>query len=145
MKSRMRGISIDELPERYQRQIQEQLKGPEQKPEKPKERPAPINRQRKMNKTEGRHAEMLEALKAAGKIIGWKYEPFGLRLAANTFYHPDFLVVKSSHFEIHEIKGGWSEEDSNVKVKVAAAAFPWFMFYRYWYKKEGTKIEEIKI
>lgn len=46
-----------------------------------------------MNKTERLYAAHLEALKRAGTILGWAYDPVKLRLAAATFYTPDFLVI----------------------------------------------------
>lgn len=87
----------------------------------------PIQKPTKMNKTESAWADQLQILKLAGEIIDWVYEPFGLRLADKTFYHPDFLVVKKTHFEIHEVKGFW-RDDAKVKIKVAARQFPWFQF-----------------
>ena len=80
-----------------------------------------------MNKTELGYANELESLKRSGEIIDYLFEPFGLRLASNTFYHPDFLLVYQDRFEIHEVKGFW-RDDARVKVKVAQEMFPWFIF-----------------
>lgn len=46
------------------------------------------------------------------------------RLADKTFYTPDFVVLAPDGvLEMHEVKGFW-EEDARVKIKVAAAQFP---------------------
>lgn len=81
-----------------------------------------------MNKTERLYAAHLEALKRAGTILGWAYEPVKLRLAAATFYTPDFLVIRADGaMELHEVKGHW-EDDARGKIKVAAEQHPWFRF-----------------
>ena len=83
---------------------------------------------RGMNKSEMRYASTyLDLLKKAGEILEWKFEPFNLRLADNTFYKPDFLVVYPDRLEIHEYKGHW-EDDARVKFKVAAEHHWWFKF-----------------
>ena len=87
----------------------------------------PIIRDERMNGTEARYAQLLNLRKNAGEIMDWRFEPFGLRLAKLTFYHPDFLVVFPDHFEIHEVKGFW-RDDARAKIKVAAELFPWFKF-----------------
>lgn len=89
--------------------------------------PRPRHTPGKMNKTEARYAEYLERMKMAGKIIEWRFEPFNLRLAPNTYYRPDFLVVTEKQMEVHEVKGHW-EDDARVKVKVAAEIFWFFAF-----------------
>ena len=77
-----------------------------------------------MNKTEAAYAARLEALKLAGEIADYRFECLKLRLADNTFYTPDFMVLMPDFsFEMHEVKGFW-EEDARVKIKVAAAQFP---------------------
>lgn len=83
-----------------------------------------------MNKTEKRYSEMLETARQRGDILFWKFEAIKLRLADNTFYNPDFLVIdKSGLVEIHEIKGSKFiiQDDAKVKIKVAAELFP-FVF-----------------
>lgn len=80
------------------------------------------------SKAETRYGQSLEARKRAGEIFDYKHQPCGLRLAPKTFYHPDFLVVLANgRMEFHEVKG-WLRDDSNVKIKVAASLFPWFVF-----------------
>lgn len=92
-----------------------------------------------MNKTEQAYAHYLEDLRrmteqmvSQGRAVPdpfviWKFEAMKLRLAKNTFYTPDFLLVYKEHFEIHEVKGFW-REDARVKIKVAAQEYPWFKF-----------------
>lgn len=76
-----------------------------------------------MNKTEARYAEHLK--KIQGTVIAWfKFEAIKLRLADNTFYSPDFAVMLTDGtLEMHEVKGFW-EDDARVKIKVAAALYP---------------------
>jgi len=100
------------------------------------DRPSP------MNKTEQRHANMLDALKHTKEILDWRFEPLKFKLAPSTYYTPDFLVIKRDCFEIHEIKGGFVRDDALVKVKTAVDMFPWFRWKMYKYTKEGTQIIE---
>ena len=80
-----------------------------------------------MNKSETNYAKHLEALKMAGEILWWKFEGVKLRLADNTFYTPDFAVLRSNgQFELHEYKGHWMD-DARVKIKIAAELYP-FVF-----------------
>ena len=81
-----------------------------------------------MNKTEAFHAIVLEARKRNGEIHDYRYEGMTLRLADRTTYTPDFLVIMpGGEIELHETKGFW-RDDARVKIKVAAEAFPWFVF-----------------
>jgi hypothetical protein len=77
-----------------------------------------------MNKTEAAYASVLEARQQAGEIAWFKFEAVKLRLADNTFYTPDFAVMLTAgEMEMHEVKGFW-EDDARVKIKVAAAMYP---------------------
>lgn len=77
-----------------------------------------------MNKTEERYAAYLAARCARGEILAYWFEGMKVRLAANTFYTPDFVVqLCSGEIECHEVKGHW-EDDARVKIKVAAALWP---------------------
>lgn len=77
-----------------------------------------------MNRTETAYAAHLDALKHAGEIAWWKFEGVKLRLADNTFYTCDFAVLPASGvLEMHEVKGFW-QDDARVKIKVAAAIYP---------------------
>ncbi|PJX25050.1 DUF1064 domain-containing protein [Psychrobacter sp. L7] len=78
----------------------------------------------KMNNTEKAYAQHLELLKRAGEVSYYSFDGINLRLADNTFYKPDFLVMRSDgQLEIHEVKGFWTD-DALVKIKVAADKFP---------------------
>lgn len=77
-----------------------------------------------MNKTEAAYAAYLDAQKKTGLIADYRFEAVKLRLADKTFYTPDFVVLApDGTLEMHEVKGFW-EEDARVKIKVAAAQFP---------------------
>lgn len=69
-----------------------------------------------------------------------EFERHKLKLADNTFYTPDFLVLMGDgSIEFHEVKGSWKmpgQDDSRVKIKVAAEQF-WFFRFR---SIEATKI-----
>lgn len=86
-------------------------------------------RESDMNRTEAEYAGMLEARKAKGEILWWVFEGMTLKLADNTRYTPDFVVMASDGaLEIHEIKGGFIREDGWLKLKVAAGMFPFRFF-----------------
>jgi hypothetical protein len=81
-----------------------------------------------MNKLETAYAERLKALLAEGKIARWGFEDHTLKLAHDTRYTPDFSVVADDGvIELHEVKG-FFEDHAKVKIKVAAAMFP-YRFY----------------
>jgi hypothetical protein len=91
-----------------------------------------------MNKGETAYAVELERQKASGEVLWWKFEGIKLRLADNTFLTVDFAVmVKDGTLEMREHKGHW-EEDARVKMKVAAAMYPFrFIAVRPEAKKRG--------
>ena len=91
-----------------------------------------------MNKTEKAYADHLEKRKLAGEITCYEFDCLKLRLADKTFYTPDFLVqLANDELEIHEVKGFW-EDDARVKIKVAAAKYPFrFMAVKQKPKKAG--------
>jgi hypothetical protein len=77
-----------------------------------------------MNKTEEAYGRFLDTLIACHDVLWWKFEGVKLRLAGNTFYSPDFLVLRADGaLECHEVKGHW-EDDARVKIKVAASIYP---------------------
>lgn len=77
-----------------------------------------------MNRTEAAYAAFLDTLILCKDVLWWKFEATKLRLADNTFYSPDFLVLKADGaLECHEVKGHW-EDDARVKIKVAASIYP---------------------
>lgn len=78
----------------------------------------------KMNKTETAYANYLETQKQFGDVEWYEFEPMNLRLADKCFYTIDFLVMlKNGQLECHEVKGYWTD-DALVKIKAAAAKFP---------------------
>ena len=91
-----------------------------------------------MNKTEQAYADYLSQLQAVGGILWHKFEGVKLRLADNTFYSPDFAVMKpDGQLEMHEVKGFW-QDDARVKIKVAADMYPFkFVAMRPRAKKNG--------
>jgi len=77
-----------------------------------------------MNQTEAAYAAHLKEAQQGGEIEWFAFEAVKLRLADATFYTPDFFVMRSDGtLECHEVKGVW-EDDARVKIKVAAALFP---------------------
>lgn len=94
-----------------------------------------------MNKTEAAYAKYLEALREAGEVLWFEFEPMNLKLADKCFYRVDFLVMmKSGHLECHEVKGFWTD-DALVKIKTAAAKFP-FRFISVRQKKGKWDVRE---
>jgi hypothetical protein len=91
-----------------------------------------------MNKTEDAYREHLEALKAAGRVLWYRFEGMKLRLADNTFYTPDFAVLSASgELECHEVKGFW-QDDARAKIKIAAEMYPMrFVAVKAKAKKDG--------
>jgi hypothetical protein len=78
-----------------------------------------------MNKLEQRYSEHLEELKQAGEILWIKFEGIKLRLADNCFFTGDFAVQAADEvLEIHECKGGFWQDDSRAKIKIASALYP---------------------
>lgn len=91
-----------------------------------------------MNKTEQAYADYLSQLQAVGGILWHKFEGMKFRLADNTFFSPDFAVMlPNGEIHIKEVKG-YMMDDANVKIKVAAAQFPFrFFIVRTKAKKDG--------
>ncbi|ODU22763.1 MAG: DUF1064 domain-containing protein [Sphingomonas sp. SCN 67-18] len=91
-----------------------------------------------MNKTEAAYAADLRLAEIAGDIAWVRFEGLKLRLADNTFYTPDFAVMRADgQMECHEVKGFWTD-DARVKIKVAAEMYPFvFKAVRALSKKAG--------
>lgn len=84
-----------------------------------------------MNRTEQAYSQRLELMKRNGEILDWKFHPMNMRLAKNTFYEVDFLVLhKDMTIAIHETKGEYTSEKGQMKIKLAAEAMPWFKFFK---------------
>jgi hypothetical protein len=91
-----------------------------------------------MNRTEASYAERLKILEQAGEVLWWKFHCVNLRLPGGVFYSPDFLVMDSNGvLEIHEVKGNHWTDDARVKIKVAAASFP----FRFLAMKKAKKCD----
>ena len=90
------------------------------------------------NNTEAAYGEHLEWLKHTGKIVWYKFEGMKFRLADNTFYTPDYIVMLSTgQLEAHEVKGHW-QDDARVKIKIAADLYPLkFVAIKKQTKKQG--------
>ena len=100
-------------------------------------------KQGQMNRTEAEYGTMLEALKRSGEILWYKFECINLRLADNTFYKPDFLVLsKDSVLEVHEVKARFVTEDGWQKLKITAELFP-FKFVLAQKKNKQWEINEL--
>jgi hypothetical protein len=96
----------------------------------------------RMNKLEGRYALWLRMRRDRGEIESFEFEPLKLRLAEKTFYTPDFLVqLKNGELECHEVKG-FLRDDAAVKIKVAAARFPFRFLMIFEDKRGGWRIVE---
>ncbi len=91
-----------------------------------------------MNKTEAAYADCLEMQKYGGDILWYKFEGIKFRLADNTYYIPDFVVMRNNGMiEVHEVKGFW-QDDAKVKIKVAADLYPFkFIAIKAKAKKDG--------
>lgn len=91
-----------------------------------------------MNKTEALYAETLEQRKQRGELLWYKFEGVKLKLAAKTFYTPDFAVMLANgEMEMHEVKGYWLD-DARAKIKVAADMYPFrFIAIKVKAKRDG--------
>jgi hypothetical protein len=90
-----------------------------------------VMHERGMNRVEQQYEQHLRERFMVGEIRWYLFEPIKLRLADNTYYTPDFLVVTNDlSLEAHEVKAEWKtgkpgwEDDARVKIKVAAEHFP---------------------
>ncbi len=87
---------------------------------------------REMNHTEQKYAQHLAQRLMVGEIRWWEFEAWKFRLADNTYYTPDFIVVLNDlKIEAHEIKAYWKSagkvgwtDDARVKIKCAAEQHP---------------------
>jgi len=77
-----------------------------------------------MNKTESAYERYLKSIEQTGDVLWYRFEGLKLRLADGCFYTPDFAVMAADGvIECHEVKGTWMD-DARVKIKVAAAEYP---------------------
>lgn len=91
-----------------------------------------------MNKTEAAYSALLAQEQQLGTVKWFKFEGLKLRLADNTFYTPDFVVLgEDMVLECHEVKGFW-RDDARAKIKVAASLYPFrFIAVRKKPKRDG--------
>lgn len=77
------------------------------------------------NKTEAAYEDrVLKPAMLSGDVAWYRFEGVKLRLADKTFYEPDFFVMRrNGELEVIEVKGFWTD-DARVKIKVAAAQYP---------------------
>lgn len=94
-----------------------------------------------MNKTESKYAGLLETMKRAGEIIDYRFEPLKFRLAKDTSYCPDFMVIFEDRIEMHEVKGFW-RDDARIKIKVAAEMYPFYLWKAMQLERGQWKVEE---
>lgn len=98
-----------------------------------------------MNKTEAAYDAHLRA-QLGTTVLWFAFEAMTLKLAPDTRYTPDFVVMLADGtIELHEVKGYFAD-DAKVKVKVAAYKFPFrFVLVRAKAKKDGGgwDIEEV--
>lgn len=107
-------------------------------------------RERGMNKTERRYSEYLDSELRAQRILYWGYECMKVRLADECTWTPDFLVMDADGvITLVDTKAWWSSskkvgvtDDSLVKMKVAAEAYPFFRVVMTWLN-EGVWNERV--
>lgn len=116
------GVNLADLPKAYRTQVEGKLASLGVKIP-PRERRDPDA----MNSLEKKYGEKLEVQKRVGEIEDYFFQPVKLRLADNTTYTPDFMVITKSRIEFHETKG-FMRDDASVKIKVAASIFWFFAF-----------------
>lgn len=74
-------------------------------------------------------ARHLDVCLRAGDILCYEFEAVKLRIGTDTcFYTPDYLVVYGDGVLGFDECKGWWQDDALVKIKVAAAKFPYFRF-----------------
>ena len=96
----------------------------------------------RMNALEARYAERLELERKTVLGQALAFGTLTLKLAADTRYTPDFwCVAADGTLECHEVKG-FLRDDAWVKLKVAAAQFPFRFRLVRWHLKQWT-IEEV--
>ena len=82
-----------------------------------------------MNKTEAAFAQVLEARLKAGEIVDYRFESLTLKLGADCRYTPDFVVVNADYeIELYDVKGGFTRDDSAVKMRVCAYNWPFPLY-----------------
>lgn len=137
-------IRLQDLPPKARAQAMRQL-GMKTSADVEKEgKSTPPLKASKLNGTEQRFADELEAMRCGKLIKSWMFEPIKLILADRTTYTPDFMVepIGAEPIRFYEVKGFW-RDDARVKIKVAARLFPMFRFTAVQWKKGQWAYEDI--
>jgi len=96
-----------------------------------------------LNNTEKAFAAYLQERQAAGAIVWWKAHPFNVTLAKNTHYRPDFLVLNADmSLVIYEVKGSFTSEKGQMKIKLCVEALPVFKVIKATYKNKTWSFQE---
>lgn len=109
-------------------------------------RSEPTARRGRLNKTETRYSQRLDADVKDGRISRWRFEGVTLRLADGARFTPDFFVTPAGlndRLELHEVKGGFIREAAMVRLKVAAELFPEFEFILAQWKRGEWTIKRV--
>lgn len=92
-----------------------------------------------MNRGEAAYASHLDARKAKGEILDWKFEAMTFVLGKDMRLTPDFVVFTDDYsVELHEVKargktGRWrAEEDAKAKMKAFPEIWPMIPLYVVW-------------
>lgn len=97
-----------------------------------------------MNKAEAAYAAVLYQRRLSGEVIDYWFEAMTFKLALDTRYTPDFIVLLANmEIECHEVKvKAIFQDDAKVKIKVAASMFPFrFLLAFQQTKKDGGGFE----
>jgi hypothetical protein len=107
---------------------------------KAKGRNLPGHRKGVMNKTEEKWSkEVLEPLKASGKVLHSEFEAMTFRLAKLTGWTPDFMLLYADGLiEFVDVKGTQANDEQAQRVKVKLAAEKFWMF-QFVVAKQRTK------
>lgn len=107
-----------------------------------------------MNRTEQAYGDHLQRQLRAGTITWWGFEAMTFKLATDTRYTPDFIVMMAdASIRCIDTKGTrankatgtstyFAEEDSKIKIKVAAKMFPFFR-WSYAFKDKTGEWQEV--
>jgi len=83
---------------------------------------------KELNRTEQRYYQIL---KARPELVWIGVKTMRFRIAANTHYTPDFQSLdKDGIMTQYDSKGGFTREDSQLKMKLVARMFPFFQWVK---------------
>jgi hypothetical protein len=110
----------------------------------------------KQNKTEAAYEAYLNLRKITGEVVWFQFEGMTFKIGPDCRYTPDFcILLTDGTLEMHEVKGTEKrfrrsgevvktaryEDDSKVKIAVAASQFP--IVFKMVYKVDGNWIEKL--